>query len=83
MATYSLEDKDKGLSDLVDRALAGEGVVITREGRPVAEIRPLVVSERPVTEADLAWLEAHRVGTRAPHEDSGTALERQRDEDWR
>lgn len=49
------------LSDLIDQALNGEVVVITRDGRPVVEIKPIRANQRAVREAELAWLEAHRV----------------------
>ncbi len=40
MATYSIEEARARLSELIDKALAGEGVTITRDGKPVAELRP-------------------------------------------
>ena len=40
MATYSIEEAKARLSELIDKALAGEGVTITRDGKPVAELRP-------------------------------------------
>lgn len=46
-------DGDK-LHDLVDRALAGDEVVITRDGKPVAELRPIVTPETLV--GSLEWL---------------------------
>ncbi|WP_245516773.1 type II toxin-antitoxin system Phd/YefM family antitoxin [Methylobacterium segetis] len=41
MSEHTISDAERGLSDLIDRALAGEGVVITRAGRPVAELKPI------------------------------------------
>ena len=40
MPTYSVADAKAGLPALINRALAGEEVVITRHGKPVAELRP-------------------------------------------
>ncbi len=40
MATYSIEEAKALLSELIDKALAGEGVTIMRDGKPVAELRP-------------------------------------------
>ena len=40
MATYSIAEAKNALPRLIDRALAGEDVVITRRGTVVAEIRP-------------------------------------------
>ena len=62
MSTYSVADAKNQLSELIDRALQGEGVVITRHGRPVVELRPIPEPARSVTSADLDWLAAHRVG---------------------
>lgn len=53
MPTYSVaETKDK-LSALIDKALAGEEVVITRRGKPTVELRATdrhVVDVRAATE---------------------------------
>lgn len=40
MATYSIEEAKALLSELIDKALAGEDVTITRDGKPAAELRP-------------------------------------------
>jgi prevent-host-death family protein len=45
MTAYSVADAKNTLPKLIHRALAGEEVVITRRGKPVAELRP--VSPRP------------------------------------
>jgi prevent-host-death family protein len=39
MASYSVAEAKNQLSRLIDRANDGEQVVITRHGKPVAEIR--------------------------------------------
>jgi prevent-host-death family protein len=41
MATYTEAEARDRLPELIDRALAGERVVITRDGRPVVELRPV------------------------------------------
>jgi prevent-host-death family protein len=46
-ATVSLYEAKTGLSRLVDRALRGEEVVITRHGRPVARLLPAKPDRRP------------------------------------
>jgi prevent-host-death family protein len=50
MATYSIEEAKALLSELIDKALAGERVTITRDGKPVAELRPKMsaVGRRPL-----------------------------------
>jgi len=45
MTNYSVADAKNHLPKLIDRALEGEEVVITRRGKPVVELKP--VSQRP------------------------------------
>lgn len=40
MASYSVARAKNTLPDLINKAIAGEEVVITRHGKPVAELRP-------------------------------------------
>jgi len=82
MSTHSVAEAKNKLSELIDRALSGEDVVITRHGHPVVELKPVPKPARPVTAADLDWLKAHRVGRVSPTEDAGTLVSRMRDEDW-
>jgi prevent-host-death family protein len=49
MATVSMRDLHDHGGDVVDRATRGEHIVITRSGRPVAELRGL--AEPPVEPA--------------------------------
>ncbi len=83
MKTYSVAEAKNQLSDLIDRALSGEGVVITRHGHPVVEVRSLDRSGRAVSAADLDWLAAHRVGSRSIASDAGLLLTELRDADER
>lgn len=80
MGEHSLAEAKNELSDLIDRALRGEEVVITRDGRPVVALRPVNAAPRPLSDADLDWLASHRVGRRLSPEDAGSLLERMRDE---
>lgn len=82
MGEHSVVEAGKHLSELIDRALAGEGIVITREGRPVANLQPIARSGRPVTPEDLDWLAARRMRPGAPSEEAGQLVGRMRDEDW-
>jgi prevent-host-death family protein len=82
MSTHSVAQAKNQLSELIDRALKGEDVVITRHGQPVVELKPIPKPPRPVTKADLEWLKRHRVGRIMPKEDAGTLVSRMRDEDW-
>jgi prevent-host-death family protein len=47
MTAYSVAEAKNRLPKLIDRALAGEEVVITRRGKPVVELRP--ASPRPAS----------------------------------
>ncbi len=80
MAKHSVADARNHLSELIDRALKGEDVVITRHGHPVVEIRPLRGAPRRLTPADIEWVAARRQGKTMPAEDAGTLLSRLRDE---
>ena len=55
MADISIADAKAHLSNLVDRALRGQTVRITRRGEPVVQIGPL--DRRPAS-IDLAYLQA-------------------------
>ena len=57
MTAYSIADAKNRLPNLIDRALEGEEVVITRRGKPVAELRPIVPQPSPPAGTD-AWLDA-------------------------
>ncbi|MDO8380974.1 type II toxin-antitoxin system Phd/YefM family antitoxin [Phenylobacterium sp.] len=64
MTTYSITDARKGLSRLIDRALAGETVTISRHGRALAELRPIAMSDHKASQASYAWLKARRLRRR-------------------
>jgi prevent-host-death family protein len=80
MSTHSIVEAKNHLSELIDRALAGEGVVITRHGRPVVELRPVAQPARSLTPDDLDWLAGRRPGGQPVAEDAGALLSRLRDE---
>ena len=61
MSTYSVADAKAGLPGLINRALAGEEVIITRHGKPVVELRPAVQPAPKATTAALERLLSHRV----------------------
>jgi prevent-host-death family protein len=83
MSAHSVAEAGEKLSELIDRAIAGEGVVITRDGKPVAELRPVAApaGEKPVTKEGLEWLRANRVKIKSK-EDAGAFVSRMRDEEW-
>ncbi|MBX3483191.1 type II toxin-antitoxin system Phd/YefM family antitoxin [Phenylobacterium sp.] len=62
MTVYSVADAKSGLPRLIDRALEGEEVIISRHGKAVAELRPLTPASRRAPPATYAWLKARRQG---------------------
>lgn len=81
MSEHSVAEAQKKLSELVDRALNGETIVITRHGKPVVELRPVSRASQPLTNADIEWLDARRVGSKKPLRDAGKFVSEMRDED--
>jgi antitoxin (DNA-binding transcriptional repressor) of toxin-antitoxin stability system len=83
MSKHTIAEAESHFADLVARAERGEEVVITRDGRDVARmeaVRPSV-SQKPISQEAVDWLDAHRVGEPAA-EDAGTFVSRMRDEEW-
>ncbi len=80
MSTHSVAEAKNQLSKLINRALKGEGIVITRRGQPVIEFKPVRSPPRPMTQADIEWLRASRVGRTMPKTDAGTLVSKMRDE---
>jgi prevent-host-death family protein len=83
MPQHSVADAKAHLSELIDRALAGEAIVITRHGTPVVALKPVARAPGPVSEADIAWLASQRVGRKPADQDAGALLEQLRDDDER
>jgi len=83
MGTHSVADAKNRLPELIDRALKGEGVVITRHGRPVVELKPIPEPPRRLSPAALDWLAARRVEVKGAKEDAGAFVSRMRDEETR
>jgi prevent-host-death family protein len=85
MSTHGVAEAKNQLPKLIDRALKGEAIVITRRGQPVVELKPVVpvaATPRRVTEADLEWLRARRIGRKMARTDAGTLVSQMRDEEW-
>jgi prevent-host-death family protein len=81
MTTHSIAEAKDQLSRLIDRALQGESVVITRRGEPVVELKPVRPAPRPITRADIEWLRAIRAQLPYFDGDAGTFVSRMRDEE--
>ena len=58
MTRYSVADAKNGLSSLIDSAIAGDEVVITRHGTPVVTLRPVIAAARRPSSLD--WLRQQR-----------------------
>jgi prevent-host-death family protein len=84
MAEYSIADAKNNLPKLVDRAVAGEEVTLTRRGKKVAKIiaDPVVVecADRPAAFNDIGWLSSHQVQTNDPTFDGAQAIRAARDD---
>jgi prevent-host-death family protein len=81
MSTHSVAEAKNQLSRLIDRALNGEPVIITRHGHPVVEIRPVRANTQPTREEKLAWLDNNRVKLQSQNIDVQATLRQMRDED--
>ena len=55
--------------------------MITRHGRLVVLVKPVVKPAHAITQADLDWLAEHRIGRVAPAQGAGTLLTNLRDEE--
>lgn len=56
MPNYSVATTKDQLSRLIDKALAGEEVVITRHGKPTAELRAVEATDQPKA-SQAEWME--------------------------
>ncbi len=80
MARHSVAEAENHLSSLIDRALNGEEVVITRDDQPVAELRPIGSQRKRVSREALEWLRTHRIKPRRMG-DAAKLISEMRDED--
>jgi prevent-host-death family protein len=60
MTTYSVAEAKNRLPALIDKAIEGEEVVITRHGKPVAELRPRGPRSAKSVRAMTEWLLSRR-----------------------
>lgn len=68
MKTVSLAEAKAHMSELVDRAEAGDSIDITRRGKPVARLTPATRPRKPIDVTQLQSLTAE-----APLQDVGAA----------
>jgi prevent-host-death family protein len=76
--TVSLADAKAHLSELVERAAAGEAVCITRRGKPVARITAVDIPRKRI---DIAALRATTDAMPVQTETARDFIRRMRDED--
>lgn len=80
MARYSVAEAKNNLPKLIDRALAGEEVTITRRGEPIVELVSRKVRGAPL---DPEWFDRIRVKPKAGSDFNATKIIRQmRDEGY-
>lgn len=65
MNAYSVAEAKNRLPSLIDKAIEGEHVVITRHGKPVAELRPTRQRDPHAAKGADAWLRARRDARKA------------------
>jgi prevent-host-death family protein len=80
MSTHSVADAKAHLSNLIDRAMDGETVVITRHGRPVVEIKPTARAVGPMSKLDVERLMKGRVAPRTSGWNSADLIRQMRDD---
>ena len=76
METVNLADAKARLSELVERAAAGETVRISRRGKPVAQISPIESARKPI---DFAALRALTDSMPRQKESAGVFMRKMRD----
>ena len=77
MDSVSLADAKARLSELVSRAAEGETVQITRRGKPVAQLTPVVAPRKPI---DIEALRKLTESMPMQTESAGDFIRRMRDD---
>ena len=84
MGAYSLAQAQEQLARLVDEALTGEVVTITRHGRPVVTLAPAPLEPRepkPLTDEYLQWMRERARARPSLGGDSVTLVREMREEE--
>jgi len=82
MASYSVAQAKDRLSALIEEAVAGKPVIITKHGREVVEIRSIAQAQpKPMSKEVLDQLRAQRARLPKSDMDSGTLMRLIRDEE--
>jgi prevent-host-death family protein len=86
MARHSVADAKNNLSQLIDRAMNGEEVVITRHGTETVALTPIgdkpKRKPRPMTQAEVEWLDRIALDLGPDSPDSATLIRQMRDEGY-
>jgi len=75
MAEVTIRELRNHGGDVVDRVAAGEHLVVTRDGRPVAELRPLRATTLTASALLARWRRLPRVNERSLRADLDTTLD--------
>ncbi len=81
MGAYSLAQAKDQLSRLVDEALSGEIVTITRHGKPVVTLTPSAPAPIPLTTTDIEEMRRRAQARPMLGLDSVTVVREMRDEE--
>lgn len=84
MPKYSVATTKDKLSNLIDKALAGEEVIITRRGKPAVELRA-VQEQAQTTRSQQEWMDwlKERREARPKVDITSLELKRLEEEDYR
>ncbi len=80
MSSYSSAKAKDNLSKLIDEALAGEEVTITRRGKPVVELRPAAIGEGRLSPELIDRIAARAKTLPSLGEDAVDIIRRMRDD---
>ena len=75
MSDVSMRDLRNHGGDVVDRVARGERVIVTRSGKPVAELRPMGPSAVPISELVRRRLTLPKVDAESLRADIDAAVE--------
>jgi prevent-host-death family protein len=79
MTDYTIAEAKNQLPKLIDRAIAGEEVVITRRGKPMVTL--VSKCSPPAIGIDIEWLKSVQVKPLDPNFDVMEIIRKMRDED--
>jgi prevent-host-death family protein len=78
--TYSIEEAKDQLSRLLDEALNGHQVTITRSGKPVVGLHPIAAVGHRITAEEIEWLRRCRERLPSMEIDTITEIRAMRDD---